>query len=101
MNSHGKHKMTKSCILEQETNGYLSYGMEEHDTCGNKVDSFKDLEVRAKKYFKDSGFDKFGNDRHIDNPPEVKESDKKEDKEKDDKKTDKKKEKKTTEKKEE
>ena len=78
MNSHGKHKMTKSCILDYETvinliqNGYLSYGMDEHDTCANKVDSFRDLEVRAKKYFKDSGFDKFGNDRKIDNPPDSK-----------------------------
>jgi len=33
--------------------------MDVHDNCQNKTESFGDLEIRAKKYFKDSGFDKF------------------------------------------
>lgn len=44
--------------------GYLSYGMDQHDTCQNKVGSFKDLEKRAKKYFKTSGFDKFSSEKN-------------------------------------
>jgi len=38
--------------------------MDQHDTCQNKVGSFKDLEKRAKKYFKTSGFDKFSSDKN-------------------------------------
>jgi hypothetical protein len=33
--------------------------MDISDTCINKPYSFNDLEIRAKKYFKESGFDKF------------------------------------------
>ena len=67
MNSQGKHRMIKVCILESETvillkqNGYLSFGMEKNELCQNKTDTFVDLEVKAKKYFKDSGFDKYSN----------------------------------------
>jgi len=53
--------MIKVCILESETNGYLSFGMEKNELCQNKTDTFVDLEVKAKKYFKDSGFDKYSN----------------------------------------
>ena len=52
--------------------GYLSYGMDQHDTCKNKVETFTDLEQRAVKYFKESGFDKYGGeDKDILQPPKV------------------------------
>ena len=35
--------------------------MEKNELCQNKTDTFSDLEFKAKKYFKDSGFDKYSN----------------------------------------
>jgi len=78
MNSNGKHRMVKVCILEKETDGYLNYGMDVHENCRNKTDTMKDLEIRAKKYFKDSGFDKF-TARETDKPKNLKKNKKNED----------------------
>lgn len=46
--------------------------MDQHDTCKNKVETFDDLEIRSVKYFKESGFDKYGGeDKDIAQPPKV------------------------------
>lgn len=59
----------KVCVKEEETNGYLSYGMDQHDTCKNKIETFTDLEQRSIRYFKESGFDKYGGEDTISSPP--------------------------------